>query len=182
MLTLPSRLLLVAVLAASLTACDASDPAGGDSTTPPPSTAGRFSADVSGDATAALSGLATVTRYAEGGETVTAVGLLDADDPRNVVALVIDGEPRVGTFTVTPEDPASRAGAVVALADGTGDGALYAATAGTITITRVTDDGVAGRFEVEAALVADEPEVGASQPATVTVSGSFDAERVETTP
>lgn len=146
--------LLLPVLA--LTACDS-----GDGGTPANA---RFEAAVAGGRTASLEGPAIFEVSTDVEGTATAVALVDADDPQDVIAVVLNGAPHTGTFAVTTEE----AGALLVLSDG-GEGDLYTTTGGTVTISRTTGDRLEGRFEVEAANVLDEADV-------VTVEGTFRAD------
>lgn len=153
----PRTLFLLALLTGTLAACDS---AGGDDLDD-----GTFQAQVSGHAQAALRGQAAFAVETQGGQTISAVGLINTEDDEDAVFLVLDGQPTAKTYPVTDE----KAGAILIL-HGTGDeGDLYIAESGSITVTRADAGRMTGSFDVTAVSLADEDD-------EVRLRGSFSAE------
>lgn len=124
---------------------------------------GSFEAAVSGDATASLRGQAAFATETEDDSTYTAIGLVDGEDPQDLIVLVVPGAPRPGTFAVDNEE----AGGLLTLTDGD-EGTLYIVQSGSLTVTRANDERVEGRFEVEAVSLIDETD-------EVSIEGEFEA-------
>ena len=151
----PRAFLLLALLAGPLAACDSN----GDDLDD-----GTFQAQVSGGAQAALRGQAAFAVETEGGQTISAVGLVNTEDDEDAVFLVIDGQATAKTYSVA----ADNAGAILVL-HGTGDdGDLYIAESGSITVTRADAGRLSGSFDVTAVPLFDEDD-------EVRLRGSFSA-------
>lgn len=125
---------------------------------------GSFEATVVGDTRLELEGDAGFATETEDGQTVTAVGLIDENDPQDVIILAMPGQPRTGTFRVDSE----QAGGLFTLTNGS-EGALYFFRSGQVVISRSTSRALAGRFNVEAVSIMDLNDI-------VTIEGTFDAE------
>ncbi|PAP75992.1 hypothetical protein [Rubrivirga marina] len=147
-------LLLTALAATSLTACDSSDDEGD---------LGSFQAQVTGAAQASLGGQAVFAIDSEDGETTSAIALIDEDED-DVAFLLMDGRVTAKTYTIAGET----AGAMLLLGETDGTGDMYFSETGTITVTRADAARVVGTFDVTAVNIADEDE-------TVRLRGSFDA-------
>jgi hypothetical protein len=153
--TMSSRIALLASLLFLFVGCDS----GSDDD----NTVGSFEAAVSGNATATLRGQAAFATDTEDDSTYTAIGLIDAEDPQDLVVLVLPGSPHSGTFDVADQE----AGGLLTLTDGD-EGTLYVVQSGTLTVTRASDSRVEGRFDVEAVSIVDETD-------EVSIEGEFEA-------
>lgn len=148
---------LLLLPALTLVGCDSAEPADDAPAS------GLFNAAVAGGQTVALDGAARFEVVRDSGQTVTALGFIDADDPRDVFFLAVEGAPRAGSFTIGDDE----AGGLLVLS-GADDGTLYATTGGTVTVTRTSGSRVEGRFRVEATNLVDPDD-------EVVVEGTFHA-------
>lgn len=138
---------------------------GGDKPNPVEPITSSFTANVNGATTATLTGIASFASTGQGfGLTLASA----AADGSAITFVRAGGVPAVGTYTLGTNPP--QPGDFVALYMG-GSTAMYGATAGTLTISSVSSNSMHGSFTFTA-------KGGNTGTATVTVTGSFDANHV----
>ena len=156
------------LLVGALTGCDSSSD--GAATSP-----GTFAATTGGATPTTFQGWSAFDDDldTETGERAFGVGLVTRDSA-NTFVFVGRGAPTLRAYTLTADDPNGEAAAFYFRAAG-GEGGVYIATTGALTLTSVSTHRMSGRFQFTAASILDETD-------RVTFSGTFDAPRGEVEP
>jgi hypothetical protein len=151
-------------------------PACGDSSSNPaePAEGGSYSANVTGDLTASLSGSAffgTETSQGETGFVVVMGSGTSASAHAVILGVIGSGRPATGTYAINDEDGWT---AIHTVGQNQQSGGSFLGASGTVTITESTAQRVKGSFQYVASgfLAAPNSEPGQAQ---ITVTGQFSA-------